>query len=120
MIRDLAFVQLTVADWPRALAWYRDVLGLEVLLCREAERFALLRAGSGKLALKEGQPVAGTCLLTFETADLTATAGVLTARGVALSAPKPSAEGYRRILLHDPDGHALCLFEWAVAPASEN
>jgi predicted enzyme related to lactoylglutathione lyase len=113
MIRDLAFVQLTVADWPRALAWYRDVLGLEVLVCAEADQFALLRAGSGKLALKSGKPLSSSVQLSFETADLDAVVGVLTAQGAALAAPmKISPEGYRRVLLRDPEGYMLCLFEW--------
>ena len=41
MIRDLYFVQLTVADWRAALAWYRDSLGLDVLLTNEADGFVL-------------------------------------------------------------------------------
>src|SRR4051812_37396147 len=113
MIRDLAFVQLAVADWPRALAWYRDVLGLEVLMCVESDHFALLRSGLGRLALKEGQPLAGSVQLTFEATDLEATATALTSQGATLAAPvKVSPEGYRRVLLRDPEGYLLCLFEW--------
>ncbi|HZT82942.1 MAG TPA: VOC family protein [Gemmataceae bacterium] len=113
MAPELYFVELTVADWPRAVAWYRDVLGLEVLLRVEADRFALLRAGGGRVALKEGQPQPGTTMLAFEVEDLAAEAGRLAALGVAVESPvTDSPEGYRRVLLRDPDGHRLCLFDW--------
>ena len=31
---SLSFVELHVRDWPASVAWYRDVLGLELLLRR--------------------------------------------------------------------------------------
>jgi predicted enzyme related to lactoylglutathione lyase len=114
MIRALTFVELTVADWPAAVAWYRDVFGLEVLLRAEADRFALLGAGGTRLALKGGEPHPGTVLLTFEVDDLPAELQRLAALGVTPAAPlKASAEGYRRALLRDPEGYALCLYDWA-------
>jgi hypothetical protein len=91
-----------------------------VLLCVEADRFALLRAGVGKLALKEGQPLAGSVQLTFETDRLETVAQALIAQGATLAAPlKVSPEGYRRVLLRDPDGYLLCLFAWDVTPGSK-
>ena len=118
MIRELSFVELTVSDWPAALAWYRDVLGLEVLLCDGAKRFALLRAGAGRLTLKAGNPEPGSVLLTFEVDDLSAELRRLALRGVSPEAAvKESPEGYRRALIRDPDGHRLALFEWTRAGA---
>jgi catechol 2,3-dioxygenase-like lactoylglutathione lyase family enzyme len=112
MIRELSFVELTVADWPAAVAWYRDVLGLPVALCIEADGFALLQAGACRLALKAGTPEPGTVRLTFVVADLPAALERLTALGVALESPlKVSPEGYRRALLRDPDGYRLCLYD---------
>jgi predicted enzyme related to lactoylglutathione lyase len=112
MIRELSFTELTVADWPAALAWYRDVLGLEVLLV-EADRFALLRAGGGRLALKAGRGQPGTVRLVFEVDDLAAELERLARQSVFPVEPlKTSPEGYRRALLRDPDGHQLTMFEW--------
>jgi catechol 2,3-dioxygenase-like lactoylglutathione lyase family enzyme len=112
MIRSLTFVELQVADWPAAVAWYRDLLGLEVVFRAEADRFALLRAGSGQLALKAGRPQPGSALLAFEVEDLPSELGRLAALGVTPEAPlKTSPEGYRRALLRDPDGYRLCLYD---------
>ena len=108
----LSFVELRVRDWAAALAWYRDVLGLELLLGVEADRFALFAAGPARLALKEGQP-GGGALLAFEVDDLDGWLERLAGKGVGLDGPvKTSAEGYRRARFHDPDGHELSLFEW--------
>ena len=112
MIRNLAFVELQVADWPAAVVWYRDVLGLPVVLRVEADRFALLQAGSGQLALKAGQSQPGSVLLTFEVEDLPSALEHLARLGVMPEAPlKTSPEGYRRALLRDPDGYRLCLYD---------
>jgi catechol 2,3-dioxygenase-like lactoylglutathione lyase family enzyme len=113
MVRGLFFVQLAVADWPAAVAWYRDVLGLRLAFRNDADRFALLDAGGCRVALKEGPPEPGNVLLTFEVDDLPATLARLAARGVTLESPtEQSEEGYRRARLRDPDGHSICLFEW--------
>ena len=104
---------LTVADWPAAVAWYRDVLGLRVLLRVEADRFALLTAGTGRVALKAGTPQPGTLLLTFEVDDLPAEMTRLAAAGVVPERPpRASPEGYRRAEQRDPDGYRICLFDW--------
>ncbi len=111
MTTRLAFVELTVSRWSEAVAWYRDVLGLAVALFVEKDSFALFRAGGGQLALKAGISHPGTVLLTFEVDDLDREADRLQSLGVVISPTKTSDEGYRRILLEDPDGHRLCLFE---------
>ena len=67
---DLYLVELTVADWPAAVAWYRDRLGLPVELIDEPNRYALLAAGPGRVALKAGTPTPGTTTLVFRVADL--------------------------------------------------
>lgn len=102
----LHFVELRVRDWTASVAWYRDVLGLEVLLEDAAGRFALLRAGEGRVALKAGEPGAGV-VLAFEVDALRPWLERLGAADV-----KVSAEGYRRARLSDPDGYAVVLFEW--------
>src|SRR5262249_55259520 len=42
---SLYFVELRVRDWPASVAWYRDVLGLELVLRVDADAFALFAAG---------------------------------------------------------------------------
>jgi catechol 2,3-dioxygenase-like lactoylglutathione lyase family enzyme len=113
-VRELFFVEITVGDWPAALAWYRDLLGLEVLQLIEADEFCLLRAGPARLALKGGEPKPGTVQLTFQVDDVERAAEELAAWGLILESPlQTSPEGYRDILLRDLDGYRVCLFDWA-------
>jgi catechol 2,3-dioxygenase-like lactoylglutathione lyase family enzyme len=115
-VRSLSFVEITVADWPAALAWYRDLLGLDVLQQVDEDQFALLRAGQAQLALKGGEPKPGTVQITFEVEDLVKALDVLAAWGVTLESPLlVSPEGYRDVLFRDLDGYRVCLFDWAKA-----
>ncbi len=71
----LAFVEVVVKDWPRAVRWYVEVLGLRLVLEDAPRRFALLEAGAGRIALKGGAdatPGRGLVRLTFESTDLDA------------------------------------------------
>jgi catechol 2,3-dioxygenase-like lactoylglutathione lyase family enzyme len=110
---SLSFVELYVRDWPASVAWYRDVLGLELILRADADQFALFAAGMARLALKAGDPGSSETLLVFEVDVLEEWVLRLAQCSVPLDGPvKDSSEGYRRIRLRDPDGHALCLFAW--------
>jgi catechol 2,3-dioxygenase-like lactoylglutathione lyase family enzyme len=109
---NLYFVELRVRDWSASVVWYRDVLGLELLLHDESHSFALFAAGGARLALKAGEPCPGGSSITFEVDDLSAWVERLGAR---IEGPiKSSPEGYRRALLRDPDGYEITLFEWAL------
>ncbi|MGL4553517.1 MAG: VOC family protein [Gemmataceae bacterium] len=96
----LHFVELRVRDVRASVAWYCDVLGLDVVTADEANRFTLMSAG---VALKEGEPTPGGVLLSFEVASVARFGGDV----------KVSDEGYRRVRLSDPDGYAVVAFEWA-------
>lgn len=113
MIQALYMVELSVADWPAATAWYRDVLGLTPVLTDAARQFVLFAVGGGRLALKAGTPEPGNTLVVFEVADLDALLARLAEQQVESEGPMTSsAEGYRRAIVRDADGHRLCLFEW--------
>jgi catechol 2,3-dioxygenase-like lactoylglutathione lyase family enzyme len=114
MSASLHFVELTVRDWEASLRWYTGVLGLSVTLSDAAGRFALLQAGLGRVALKAGEPNPGTTCLAFEVPDLDTFLVRLTESGISAEAPKASAEGYRRVLLRDPDGYPISVFAWNV------
>jgi catechol 2,3-dioxygenase-like lactoylglutathione lyase family enzyme len=108
-------VEPTVSDLPRSIAWYSDVLGLKLTLLDDANGFALLEGAPGRISLKRGTPKAGEVRLHFEVGDLDAELVRIAAFGfVPVSAIKSSDEGYRRAVLHDPDGHEVALFEWAA------
>ena len=109
----LFMVEPTVSDLPRSIAWYSDVLGLTLTLLDETNGFALLEGNAGRISLKRGTPVIGGVRLIFEVGDLVAELARIAAFGVLpVSAIKSSNEGYRRAVLHDPDGYVIALFEW--------
>jgi predicted enzyme related to lactoylglutathione lyase len=113
-IKSLDFVEIRVSNWPVAMAWYKDLLGLEVVQLVEEDQFALLRAGSAQLALKGGEARPGTVQITFEVEELEKAVNELQALGVPLDSPlQSSPEGYRDVILSDPDGYRVCLFDWA-------
>ena len=110
---NLFLIELIVADWQAAVAWYRDRLGLAVALIDEPNQYALLSTDPGWIALKAGTPSPGTTKVTFHVSDLDAELMRLADRDVIASAsPRASPEGYRSVRLTDPDGHRLELFEW--------
>lgn len=110
----LHFVELRVSDFAASVAWYREVLGLELILRDDAGSFALFDAGASRLALKAGEPRPGGALLAFEVGDLSAWVARL---GDRIAVPvKLSPEGYRRAQLRDLDGYEIGLFEWITAP----
>lgn len=68
-------VELRTARWPDMVAWYRDVLGLRMLVRSAEEGYALLAAGDVRLAIL-ARPAAARSSdrwsLAFEVADLDA------------------------------------------------
>jgi catechol 2,3-dioxygenase-like lactoylglutathione lyase family enzyme len=115
---DLFMTVIKVADWARALAWYVDTLGLMAVLSDSEHQFALLAAGTGRLAL-QGDPLrdpaqaAESVRLVFLVPDVDHERHRLIERGVEVGLPVENAqEGYREIRLHDPEGTAVTLFSW--------
>jgi catechol 2,3-dioxygenase-like lactoylglutathione lyase family enzyme len=120
---NLYMIELSVVDWPAAVAWYRDVLGLKVLMRVEEDRFALLQAGEGRIALKQASVPRDSnperhrigILCHMEVPDLSAELARLEGLGVTVERPlQSSKEGYRRAVIRDPDGYRLCLFDWGA------
>jgi predicted enzyme related to lactoylglutathione lyase len=113
MMGPLYLVELSVSDWPAAVAWYTGVLGLQLIHTDETNRFALLLAGPVRLALKAGTPAGGCVLLAFEVPDIERAVQILAERGAQPEGPiKDSPEGYRRAIFRDPDGYRVSLFDW--------
>ncbi|MEQ8935886.1 MAG: VOC family protein [Amphiplicatus sp.] len=126
---------LQVYDMPAALAFYRDVLGFEVVSASpEADtpegRFShwmWLRLGPADVMLNtaydEGErPPArveaqqrwhGDTCLYFGVADVDAVYEELRSKIAGLKPPKNAPYGMRQLYLSDPDGYGLC-FQAAV------
>ena len=113
--------EVRVADRGRSVAWYRESLGLRVVLDDAEGRFTLLESGPGgaRVALKEapeGRGGQGSVHLVFEVVDLDAQMARLQQQEIPFEGPTGSAEGYREIRLADPDGTPIGLFAWSERP----
>jgi len=109
-------VEIRTTRWEDLVAWYRDTLGLEVLLRVVDDRYALLAAGPARLAIlgrEATDPASRRWSLGFEVTDLTAVRGRLAARGVAAPDPTANPEGFRELVVTDPDGNRIRLFAWS-------
>ncbi len=113
---ELFMIEIRLAHWVASSRWYVDVLGLKPVLEDPARRFLLLQAGPGRIALKEGRAPGdrGAVRLIFQVGDVDLTRGQLIARGVSVSEPTQSDEGYREVRLSDPEGTPIHLFSWVV------
>jgi lactoylglutathione lyase len=123
-VRELR-VALTVADYPAAVAFYRDALGLPVRLAWDEPEGSgtILDAGRATLELlstdqaelidrvEVGRRVAGPVRLALEVEDSARTAAGLTAAGAELVAPATETPwGDRNARVRAPDGMQLTLF----------
>jgi catechol 2,3-dioxygenase-like lactoylglutathione lyase family enzyme len=102
-----------VADMDRAVAFYTEALGLE-LVHRHGDEWTELAAGPIRLALHGGggdRAHGGT--VVFEVDDLDSTRFALELRGVTSDGPVGEVEGRARFAtFHDPDGNDLQLLEY--------
>jgi lactoylglutathione lyase len=123
-VRELR-VAVTVEDYDRAVAFYRDVLGLPVVQAWDtlSGSGAILDAGRATLELlsvqqaelvdrvEVGERVAGPVRLALEVEDSEQTAGKLVAGGALLLAqPVVTPWSHRNVRLRAPDGMQLTLF----------
>jgi catechol 2,3-dioxygenase-like lactoylglutathione lyase family enzyme len=116
-MRPLAFhhVSINVDDVPAAVAFYTDVLGLDVRPDRPDFRFAgaWLDAGPGgqQLHLIEAAvPAANGQHFALLVDDLDRTVAELRAKGVDISDPLPVGTG-RQSFLRDPAGNQIELHQ---------
>jgi guanine deaminase len=123
-VRELR-VSLTVENYPEALAFYRDVLGLPVRLAWDEPTGsgAILEAGAGTLEvvsseqadlidkIEVGRRIAGPVRLALEVEDSARTATELVAGGAEELAPATETPwGDLNARVRAPDGMQLTLF----------
>lgn len=113
---SLFSVELRTARWAELVEWYRHVVGLRVLVRVIDDGYALLAAGDTRLAILSraaAPPASGRWSLGFEVTDLDAAHERLVRSGAAVAAPAAHPEGFRELVVTDPDGNRLRLFAWA-------
>jgi catechol 2,3-dioxygenase-like lactoylglutathione lyase family enzyme len=125
---DVVSVRYITHDVGSAVAFYRDHLGFEVLT-HPAPGFAMLSRGNLRLLLNTpgsggggaGQPMpdgrapqpGGWNRLQLQVTDLQAEVDALRKSGVAFRNDITDGRGGRQILLDDPSGNPVELFERA-------
>ena len=105
---------LAVSDYGKALAWYRDVLGLKVVFELETWGWAQLQSPVDGLLIGIGQSeevkTGGGATLTFTVKDIEAARAYLEGEGVRFDGEISQVEDMVRLTtFYDPDGNALML-----------
>jgi catechol 2,3-dioxygenase-like lactoylglutathione lyase family enzyme len=104
---ELRRLILFTANVPVLTAFYRDVLGLDVV--NRAEGWVEFDSGGCSLALHAGKSVVGNRppKIAFYAADVGATRASLIKRGLASAGPVKSTGTFDMCDCKDPDGNAF-------------
>ena len=107
---------LGVTDLDRSIAWYRDVLGFELLYRLEENAWCGLKTGVERvnvgLSQLEEAGGKGGATLTFGVGDIEAAKAELDSRGVRQDGPIRDIPGLVRLLtFYDPDDNALMFYQ---------
>ncbi len=121
---------LEVFDMPTSIAFYRDVLGFEIITAspKTDPDWCWLRVGETELMLntlheQHDRPPApdpgrvaahGDTALFFGCEDLDSAFAHLRAHGLEVKPPVVRDYGMKQLSLIDPDGYNLC-FQWPTA-----
>ena len=115
MIKGITYVHLLVEDWPMALEFYRDLVGLPVEQVFEAERWVTFEHGRRppgdlrrrrRLDPTRRAPTATPSSRPSSARTCRGTVAALEARGVPFVAPlSETPEGYRTATFVDPEGN---------------
>ena len=114
---------LQVFDMPTSLAFYRDIIGFEVV--QSTPDWAWLKRDDVEVMLNtryesDARPPTPDPLrveahddtaLYFGCPDVDGAYAYLQSRGVETQEPRVAPYGMKQLYLYDPDGYALC-FQW--------
>jgi predicted enzyme related to lactoylglutathione lyase len=117
VVRELDHVYYWTTDMDRAVAFYRDVVGL-TLVRQDGPSWAVFDVAGRQFALHgavEGRPVSpGGAAVVFTVEDLDAAMRTLEERGVRFDPHVGEVQGYARFSsFKDPDGNTVQLIEYA-------
>jgi catechol 2,3-dioxygenase len=116
LLNKLDHVYYWVADMDRAVAFYGEVLGLD-LVRRDGDNWSVFEAGGRQFALHkavEGRPLSpGGATAVFSVDDLDRARSMLSDRGVEFG-HEGDVAGYARFAsFKDPDGNTVQLIEYS-------
>ncbi len=113
-LKQISTIMLGVQDLARAVAFYRDKLGLTVK--SEIPGFAFLDGGGVTLCLSQplaraSNRIAGATEVVFSVDDVRGAYEALRERGVQfINEPRNVTGSYWAANFEDPDGHKLSVF----------
>lgn len=122
-LRHLRQVGLGVRELSRAVAFYRDALGMKLIAEFSPPGLAFFQLGATRLVLSQQATPTPAGILYFEIADIEAGHAELVARGVVFDSPPrmihrdddgrfgPAGEEEWMSFFKDPDGNQLALAE---------
>ena len=115
MIQGISAIWLPVSDMQRAVAFYRDSLGLKVL--EHDGDWSEVTAGDQRIGLNASESPAGQggAVIAFAVDDIEATVKQLSDQGVALTGELSEHPWGRLAPFKDPDGNDLQVY----APPSD-
>ena len=108
-------VEVRTAQWENMVYWYRNILGLRVLVRVVDDGYALFEAGDTRVAIlsrENAGKASGRWSLGFEVTDLEAAYIRLRTANENIAKPKTHPEGFRELVTNDPDGNLLRIFAW--------
>ena len=113
MVKDIAFFAYSVRDVPKAIAFYRDILGLtpgELF----SDHWAEFNVGGVAFGVGNGEPLGyepGKSFgVSFEVDDIDAVRGKLVAHGLETSETK-DFPNCRAVFSQDPEGNKFSLHQ---------
>jgi predicted enzyme related to lactoylglutathione lyase len=108
---------LSVKDLERSLAWYREVLGFELLFKLDHVGWAEVKTAVpgvtiGMSEVETMQPGGGGATLTFGVVDIAAARSAVEAHGVRFDGPtREIPEMVKLATFYDPDGNTLMFYQ---------
>ena len=115
MIQGISAIWLPVTDMPRAVAFYRDSLGLDVL--EHGGDWSEVTAGDQRIGLNASESPAGDggAVIAFAVEDIETTVDELKGKGVSFSGDVSDYPWGRIAPFTDPDGNDLQVYVRAVS-----
>lgn len=109
MIEGIDFTSLPVHDMAKAIAFYRDTLGLPLTLV-DGDSYAEFAIGNGTLALSLSDTApSATGTVSLRVPDVRAEVERLKAKGVTISEPIEDSGVCCSVPFHDPTGNRLLI-----------
>jgi|SRR5450432_2208576 len=132
MFKQMDYTMVVVSDMARSVAFYRDLLGIQLKF--ESPDWTEFLTGATTLALHggglasdpstkgDGDKYAGTCSIGFNVEDVDKTYEELKAKGAIFVMPptQREGEGIKLAVCIDPDGLPIAFAQSVAHPAADD